>query len=265
MDRPIRHLLQGTGPVAIALLLAVALLAAGSPAAAQQIIQRIGGRGRVIINGGQVLGANDAHANEDAIDNVFLPADRTVLQQMGRARKWLDQGHYSDAIECLDKILDSPDNYFYQPDKQAPTHRSLKAEAQRLLGQMPREGRELYELHSGGNAQKMLDEALAAGDATKLAATSGRYFHTRAGYEATFLLGLYDLDHGLPLAGADVATPARGPGPERSLRAGVDAGHGRRLAGSRDAGGGAAGLGRPKRAAAGAAADHRGPPRRLVR
>ena len=166
----------------------------------QHIIQRIGGRGRVVVNG-RVVDGNEAREGEEAIDNVFLPVDRTVLQQMGRARKWLDQGHYSDAIECLDKILESPDDYFYQPDKKCPPHRSLKAEAQWLLGQMPREGRELYELHSGGNAQKMLDEALAAGDATKLAATSGRYFHTRAGYEATFLLGLYDLDHGLPLAG----------------------------------------------------------------
>ena len=98
--------------------------------------------------------------------------------------------------------MESPDDFFFQPDKQASVHRSLKAEAQRLIGRMPREGRELYELHSGGAAQRMLDEALVSGDAAKLAEVSGRYFHTRAGYEATFLLGLHDLDHGLALAGA---------------------------------------------------------------
>ena len=120
------------------------------------------------INGRIVNGNERIRSGEEAVDNLFLPADRAVVQQMGRARKWLDQGHYSDAIECLDKILESPDDYFYQPDKQAPTHRSLKAEAQRLLGQMPREGRELYELHSGGRAQRMLDEAVAAGDADEV-------------------------------------------------------------------------------------------------
>ena len=35
-----------------------------------------------------------------------------------------------------------------------------------------------------------------------LAEVSRRFFHTRAGYEATFLLGLDHLDHGRPLAGA---------------------------------------------------------------
>ena len=176
---------------------ATAILMAGSPAAAQ-----IGSDLAAGGSTGAIARRRRCARRRRRIDNLFLPADRAILQQLGRARKWLDQGHYSDAIECLDKILESPDDYFFQPDKQVPTHRSLKAEAQRLLGQMPREGRELYELHSGGNAQRMLDEAVAAGDATKLAAASGRYFHTRAGYEATFLLGLYDLDHGLPLAGA---------------------------------------------------------------
>jgi outer membrane protein assembly factor BamB len=196
MDRGVRHLLPSIGSGATALLLGAAVLLAGSGAIAQVVVHhRVQ---RHFINGVEV----DPQNSEELIDNLFLPADRSIARLMTRARKWLEQDHYSDAIECLDKILESPDDYFFQPDKQAPVHRSLKAEAQRLLGQMPPAGRELYELHSGGRAQRMLDEAVAAGDAGKLAEVSGRYFHTRAGYEATFLLGLYDLDHGLPLAGA---------------------------------------------------------------
>ena len=38
-------------------------------------------------------------------------------------------------------------------------------------------------------ARKLLDEAAAAGDASGLADVSRRFFHTRAGYEATELLG----------------------------------------------------------------------------
>ena len=67
---------------------------------------------------------------------------------------------------------------------------------------MPSEGRELYELEFGAKARRLLEAAVAAGDAQSLAEVSRRFFHTRAGYEATFLLGFNHLDHGRPLAGA---------------------------------------------------------------
>ena len=199
MDRGVRHFLPSIGSLATALLLAAAVLSAGGAAMAQVKIRHVQNRnGRHFINGNE----SDS-AKRRRTDRERLPAGRSLHRTAHeQGRKYLDQGHYSDAIECLDKILESPDDYFFQPDKQAPVHRSLKAEAQRLLGEMPAAGRELYELHSGGRARRMLDEALVAGDGEKLAEVSGRYFHTRAGYEATFLLGLYDLDHGLPLAGA---------------------------------------------------------------
>ena len=73
---------------------------------------------------------------------------------------------------------------------------------------MPREGRELYELQYGARARQMLDEALEAGDMERLAEVSRRFFHTRAGYQATFLLGLYHFDHGRPMAGALVLAAA---------------------------------------------------------
>jgi outer membrane protein assembly factor BamB len=207
MDRLIRHLRRRSGQLAAGLALGMTILLTLSPAAAQVLTLPAGANPRMIIRGGGVHfggGPNgmEPQGGEELIDSLFLPADRATLQQLSRARKWLAEGHYSDAIQCLDRILESPDDYFFQPDKQVPIHRSLKAEAQRLLGQMPPAGRELYELHSGRRAQRILDEALASGDAAKLADVSGRYFHTRAGYEATYLLGLYDLDHGLPLAGA---------------------------------------------------------------
>ncbi len=54
----------------------------------------------------------------------------------------------------------------------------------------------------GANAQQKLDEAIASGDVTALAEVSRRFFHTKAGYEATFLLATLQLDHGHPLAAA---------------------------------------------------------------
>ena len=73
---------------------------------------------------------------------------------------------------------------------------------QQLLGQMPREGRELYEVRSGAEAREKLNRAVASGNETALSEVAGQFFHTQAGYEATYLLALHYMDHGLPLAGA---------------------------------------------------------------
>ena len=54
---------------------------------------------------------------------------------------------------------------------------------------------------SAARARQMLTEAAVAGDPVGLAEVSRRFFHTRAGYEATLLLGLHHLDHTRPWPG----------------------------------------------------------------
>ena len=137
---------------------------------------------------------------EEPPENTFAVPDRATLQQLGRAREAVGQGRYGEALEGLADVLQAGEDYFFRPDRKQPVYRSLKAEAQRLIGQMPREGRDLYEIRAGADARAMLERSLGAGDCGGLAKVSGRYFHTQAGYEATFLLGLWQLDHGSPLA-----------------------------------------------------------------
>lgn len=156
---------------------------------------------------------NPAAVDEDVAENVFLPADRHTLQKLADSRKLLAEGRYGEAVRYLGAILEGPEDFFFQPDKNSPIHRSLKAEAQRLIGQMPKEGRELYELQYGARARRMLDDALEAGDPAPLAEVSRRFFHTRSGYQATFLLGLHHFDHGRPLAGALTLQRLREAGP----------------------------------------------------
>jgi len=135
--------------------------------------------------------------------SVFQSPRREILQQLKRARALLDREYYSDAVEYLDTILQENEDYFFRPDKSNPlVHRSLKAEALRLIGQMPPKGREIYERDHGFDAREMLREALERGDTASLAAVGRRFFHTRAGAEATLLLGLRYLDLDQPLAGA---------------------------------------------------------------
>jgi outer membrane protein assembly factor BamB/tetratricopeptide (TPR) repeat protein len=142
---------------------------------------------------------------------VFPPVDRQLLLALSNARKLAAEGKYADAVRYLDAILDAPQDYFDYASESATTNLrsaparvrpSLKAKAQALLGQMPSQGRELYELQFGVRARQMLTAAVASGDAAALAEVSRRFFHTRAGYEGTLLLGIHQLDHGSPLAAA---------------------------------------------------------------
>jgi len=133
---------------------------------------------------------------------AFVPAQRSMLLLLDRAQRLLDESRHGEAVQCLGVVLDNPNDYFFRPDASSPVHRSLKAEARRMIGSMPRKGRELYELEFGSVAGRMLDEAVTAGDIDALAEVSRRYFHTRAGNEATLLLGFHHLDHGRPTAGA---------------------------------------------------------------
>ncbi len=154
-----------------------------------------------------------AAADDDSSPGNFAAPERNIMQALNRAQKVLKENRYGEALEGLSQILSSSEDYFFQPDRKVPIYRSLKGQAQQLLGQMPREGLDLYEVRSGGEARDRLNKAVAAGDAAGLAEISARLFHTQAGYEATYLLGLDQMDHGAPLAGALTLKRLREAGP----------------------------------------------------
>ncbi len=158
----------------------------------------------------------DAKLGEEQGDvtNIFLPAPRGLRQQLTRAQKALREEQYSEAVDLLGQLLAAPEigddslngvgeqDYFLGSTKRSGTEVSLKTEAQRLLGAMPDQGRELYELKFGADARQLLDSALETRDIQKLVEVTRRYFHTDAGYEAMMLIGRHYLDQGRPLAAA---------------------------------------------------------------
>ncbi len=158
---------------------------------------------RMRVVGGIRLNPLDPSDNTDDMGpSNFVPPDRNVLQVLARAKKALAEHRYGEALEGLAEVLRGSEDYLTQPDRKVPTYRGLKLEVLQLLGEMPREGRELYEVRSGAEARERLKRAVAVGDANALSDVSGRFFHTQAGYEATYLLALHYMDHGSPLAGA---------------------------------------------------------------
>ncbi len=148
----------------------------------------------------QVPGA--AGRGEGEFSGIIFPSDRAAMRRLNQAIELLDSERYSEAVRYLGSILEADEDFFFQPDPNAPFHRSLKSEAERLLGELPAEGRQTYSLQYGAEARRLLDDAVAVGDATEVATVSRQYFHTEAGYEATLLLAADHLDRGRPLAAA---------------------------------------------------------------
>ena len=152
-----------------------------------------------------IVGIIDPHrAVAEEAGTLFLPPDRGTVRKLTQSKELIDKGRLGEAVSLLGEILSEPEDYFFRPDSRSPTYRSLKSEAERLIGRLPRKGRELYELQYGAQARKLLDEALASGKLDQLAEASRRFFHTDSGCQATLLLGLDHFDHHRPLAGAIV-------------------------------------------------------------
>ncbi|MEM8678534.1 MAG: PQQ-binding-like beta-propeller repeat protein [Planctomycetota bacterium] len=136
---------------------------------------------------------------------LALPvAPRDLRRTLSRAQRAIADERYADAVEALSEILEDSESedYFLAPAADGETRQSLKVAARNLLGSLPSAGREIYELQAGATARKMLSDAITNRQFDRLNEVSRRYFHTEAGYQATYLMGRYCLDQNQPVAAA---------------------------------------------------------------
>ncbi|MCO6454145.1 MAG: hypothetical protein J5I93_02415, partial [Pirellulaceae bacterium] len=117
------------------------------------------------------------------------PAEREQVRSLSLARQLIDQKNYGEASLLLGEILAADEDFYFQPDREVPLYSQLKAQAERMLGQMPRGGREAYELQYGALARRLLDEALERRDLAALAQIERKYFYTSSGADAAAVLG----------------------------------------------------------------------------
>lgn len=143
-------------------------------------------------------------AQQPYVNNLFPVAPRELRQHLTRAQAALQEERFSDAVAELGQVLHSADSDdFFLGDPGSPDAQvSLKTQALALLGTLPPRGRQMYELQFGAEAKAALEAAVTSGDLAQITEVSRRYFHTQAGYEATLLLGRFELDRGRPLAAA---------------------------------------------------------------
>lgn len=135
---------------------------------------------------------------------IIVTVDREQRQLLVQAERAIENGRFADASLILGDILRDPEvnDYFLNPVDENGPQPSLKSVSERMIGDLPKAGREAYELQYGGQAKRMLAEALAKADEKTLADVTRMYFHTDSGYKATMLLGRMHLDRGEFLASA---------------------------------------------------------------
>ncbi len=131
-------------------------------------------------------------------------ADRAQTRKLAEAKRLIDRQSYAEATGLLGGILAAPSDFTFKPDPAVALYRRLKPAAEALLGQLPPEGLQAYELRFGAAAREKLTDAATAGNPASLAGVVESFFYTDAGAEAAFLLGTCHRDEGRPLLAASL-------------------------------------------------------------
>ncbi len=143
----------------------------------------------------------------------FVPPPRALSQQLKEAEQAIDDERYGDAIVILGDLLErstdpnddqslAGQDFFLESEDgdQQRMERSFLRSCRSLIGSLPDAAFETYQLRYGALAEKMLDQATESRDWNLLREVRRKYFHTRAGYQASVLLAKNELALGHPLA-----------------------------------------------------------------
>ncbi|MEM9587592.1 MAG: oxidoreductase, partial [Planctomycetota bacterium] len=142
----------------------------------------------------------------------FIAVPRTMQQYLRDAERSIQEKQYSDAVVRLGDLLaregagdESEDftgqDYFLNTRFSAkPVSQSLMRTARTRLGQLPSEALETYQVRYGPQARKALTDAIPSRDWFAVESVRRRFFHTTAGFEASYLLAQREMLLGHPLA-----------------------------------------------------------------
>ncbi len=142
-------------------------------------------------------GAAEPDAAEPVEAGMALPSDRGRERQLDRARRLVAGERWSAAAAALDELLADERDAFVSSGLSA-TQGSIRSETLGLIDQLPRPGREAYQLLFRGRAETRLAAAIAADDAAGIVAVARRWLHTPAGRQAAVIAGIQSLEAGRP-------------------------------------------------------------------
>ncbi len=140
----------------------------------------------------------------EGYQSFTFPVERDASQRLEAVIDYMKKKSvpWNVVCETAQHLLDAKSDSFYpvkdpETGKETGARVSVKAKINDVIGELPKEGRQFYELTYGPAADAALKEAVQNGyDRAILADISQRYFHTRAGGQAALLLAGLDLDAG---------------------------------------------------------------------
>jgi outer membrane protein assembly factor BamB len=142
-------------------------------------------------------------ASQDGFSKaITLVQDARIQSNLGILPQYTGADGWPTAIGILQNILDADEDCFVPSERNGPDGKPVtvwvgaRAEVLRLLAELPKEGRETYTLINNPRAKEELDLVRKEGNWRQLEKVAHRYPLTRAGLEASKLLGLHYLDRG---------------------------------------------------------------------
>lgn len=143
----------------------------------------------------------------------LIEPPRTMLQQLRAAEQAIEEGRLSDAVVQLGDLLAGETETEFDDDlagqdfflgindlkEGIPADKSLLRTAREILGNLPDQARNTYQLRYGPIAAKNLLESSSSRDWSGIEEVRRRYFHTTAGFEASAALAQRAIYQGHPL------------------------------------------------------------------
>ena len=146
--------------------------------------------------------ANGFRSARDDIDGR-APHDPDQANLLRMATIRIRDKNWKEALVLLQRLLDPPrptagsraveDSLIRRPDGHWI---SVRDEARRLLGTLPKEARDNYRMQYDPTAKRLLTEARRDGNIARLVEVATKFFHTEAGFQAADLLGNLHFDRG---------------------------------------------------------------------
>lgn len=133
-------------------------------------------------------------------------APKIIESVLKHLKPELSTEDWKDIINNLQTLLDDPTDKLVEwtdPQTRKSKKESIRIVANKIIGRFSQQGRDFYQKELGPTADQRLKDAIERADYRLLNEVSLRYFHTKAGAEATVLMGRYHLDRGRYNAAAE--------------------------------------------------------------
>jgi outer membrane protein assembly factor BamB len=168
--------------------------------------------------GGKEEDKKEFNPNDGYGYNVNEQAKKKIESVKMHLKEDMPAEDWKDIIFALQGLLNEQRDSLYDKGTKMV---SVRVEVNRIIGTFSKQGREFYQGEVGPGAADALKQALASNNFSQLAEISERYFHTKAGAEATVVLGKYYLDRGRYSAAASTFARFTQRNPDEPIAANV--------------------------------------------